>query len=362
MAEKKALVLTGGQIEQLQSGDTLAGASGGVLGDNVLINGGFDLAQRQTPATSTTIVNQAYGPDRWRSYVESVAVQYRRYKRGDSGSSFTNLTSWCYGRWTKITNSTKFLVCQPVEAVQTYPLVGRTVIFQCQLRADSSRTFKLGLVEWAGTEDTLTAAMISAWNGSGSNPTFATNYTLAANASCAVTTSFQTFSVSATVGSSAKNLVPVIFSDSGVTASTGYLEVAEAGLYDGSSTRAWLPADPVREFQRAYRYFYKSYPIDTSPGTAFTLGDQEPFYSTNGSTLTYQGYGVLFPIPMRAIPTFTPYDASGASGKISYYNGGWLNNGTPMIAVRQSGFCMLIDGNIQYGSAICAHFTASCEL
>src|SRR5689334_7601271 len=41
------------------------GATGGTL-QNCLINGGFDFAQRQDPATLTTIAIDNYGPDRWR--------------------------------------------------------------------------------------------------------------------------------------------------------------------------------------------------------------------------------------------------------------------------------------------------------
>jgi hypothetical protein len=67
------------------------------------------------------------------------------------------------------------------------------------------------------------------------------------------------------------------------------------------------------------RYFDKSYAMGTAPGANVGAG--------GGSVWVGQSAfeSMRFSQRMRAVPTFTGYDNTGASGKLSYYSGGWQN-------------------------------------
>jgi hypothetical protein len=133
--------------------------------NNFLLNGGFDFAQRQTPGTATAIATDKYGPDRWRASSQSASLQYRRID--NSGSPATGTTARFYGTWTQITNSGKFLICQPLEGSVTAPLRSRTIVFQVKLKASSAKTIRLAILQLStsGTIDAIPATLVTTWGG-----------------------------------------------------------------------------------------------------------------------------------------------------------------------------------------------------
>jgi len=233
---------------------------------NVLINGGFDFAQRQAPGTLTAITTDKYSADRWRISRETASLQYARIDT--NGSLETGLTGRYYGQFKQITSAGKFAIYQPVEAINTFPLASRVVSFQCKLKASSSKTIRLGLVQLnsSGTVDTINATVVPTWGSNSTDPTLATNHArLTPSAaisngsvsgdgiSSSVTTSWQQFGGVFTMPSNAKNIIPMIWTDSQFSADDS-LYVAEAGLYDGSALRAWLPRDTQHELLLCQRY------------------------------------------------------------------------------------------------------------
>lgn len=217
---------------------------------NQLINGGFDFFQRLATATTlTTIADVKYGPDRWKMTRAAASLQTAQVAGGPHSAN--------YAEFKQITNSGKFAVFQFLENVNSVPLLSRTMIFQCQMKASAAKTIKIALVELntSGTIDTLPAALVGTWNADTSDPTLGTNLAyIGTPASCSVTTSFQQFSFSATLPSNSKNIGVMIYTDSAFAAND-ILYVAEAALFDGAIVQAWLPRPVEQELRLCQRYY-----------------------------------------------------------------------------------------------------------
>ncbi len=320
-ANKWKLYFKAGGLYQIDDAGVVTGPFGtgsGGGGDlyNYLINGGFVYAQRQAPATLTTITDNKYSADRWRITRENADLQYQR----NDATGETGLTCLYYGRFKKITNAGKFLVCQIAEGVNSVPLRGKTVIFQAKMKTDSARTFRMAILELqtGGTMDTIPSSIVSAWNADTTDPTFGTNVAIITAAqSKSVTTSWANYSVSVTIPSNSKNVICAIWSDSDVAAN-GTLDVAEAGLYISATAQDWKPRLAETELALCQRFFEKTYEPDTAPGTNDTTKFFQSFSAAAASNSTGQ-WVYPYKVQKRGLPTLTYYTPAGTSGSMNYY-------------------------------------------
>lgn len=104
-------------------------------------------------------------------------------------------------------------------------------------------------------------------------------------------------------------------------------EMFDVGLYEGSSAPTFQVPDFSLELSNCKRYYNSSWDYGTKPGTAWTVGADQFKYAH-----PIASFSASWSIPpMRSSFTPTFYDASGASGAVSYYNnssGVWSNGGT----------------------------------
>lgn len=231
--------------------------------NNLLINGGFDLAQRLiSPGTLTTIADQGFGADRWRQARETADLQYQwNDATGQSG-----LASRSYGTYKKITTAGKFFVSQIVEGLNSVPLRGRTVTFQLKMKASAVKTIRMGIFELqnAGTMDAPPAPLVTAWGAAGVDPTMGTNIAIVVGAQSKVVTAvWQNFNVTVVVPSNSKNLLCAFWTNNQFAALDG-LDVAEAGLYAANAAQTWLPRLYENECREAERFY--QVPFDMSAG------------------------------------------------------------------------------------------------
>lgn len=280
--------------------DTLRGRS-------ALVNGGFDFAQRQIPGTATTIAQDGYGADRWRMSRENADLQYQRIDT--NGSLESGITGRFYGRFSKITSNGKLLIAQPIEAIECFPLLGRTVTFQIKMKASSSRTMRIGIIQLtsSGTVDSIPAALVpTTWGGSGTDPTLGANLAVVtAAASCSVTTAWQQFNLSVTLPSNSKNILCAVWSNAQFTAGDN-VSLAEVGFYDGSYTRPWLPRLTNEELLLCQRFYEKDTDPDTPTTTASNGAGIATIYVTSASVPNTTVYGAIrFLTTKRVSPTMT---------------------------------------------------------
>ncbi len=265
-------------------------AAGGEL-KNILINGGFDIAQTlNVPATLTTLTDKKFGADRWRTTRENTDVQYNV----NNATGETGLTSLNYGTFKKITTTGKIFVSQITEGINSVPLRSKTIIFQLKMKASASKTIRMGIFELqnAGTIDTPPATLVTAFEANTVDPTMAANIAvITAAQSKSVTTSWQSFSVSVTVPSNSKNILCCFWTDSQF-AVNDTLSVAEAGLFVASAVQAWTPRTYNDELLLCQR-FYISLAVDDALNTNLLLSNVYAYSTTNSR-------GVLvLPVPMR---------------------------------------------------------------
>jgi len=283
---------------------------------NHLINGGFDFAQRQVPATLTTITTDKYGADRWRTSSQSASLQYQR----NDATGETGITCLYYGSFKQITNSGKFMVYQIVEGINSIPLRGKTVTFSIYMKASSAKTIRMNVIELqtAGTMDSIPATFVAGWNGNTNDPTLNTNLAyIGTSVSKSVTTSWASYSVTVTIPTNSKNVICAVWADSQFSAND-ILSVAEAGLYMGSIAPTWTSRPIQQELAMCQRYYQKSYDKDTAPATASISGGLSVMTvispTANGAT-----YGTTrYHVPIRlSTSTPTAYGYAGGASKVS---------------------------------------------
>jgi len=303
-------------------------------GENLLINGGFELAQRQAPGTLTTYSNttgRTYGADRWGMTNENASIQYQRID--SNAATETNLNARMYGKFKKLTSAGKMIISQVIEGTNCAPLRGRTVRFQCKMRYSvaASMTVRLGIVYLtsAGTIDTMPATFVSAFGAVGTDPTWGTNLTAIAptlldggtlvgsGMNCVLTANWVRYSATFTIPSTAKNVIAVIWTN-GQPAANDELNIAEIGLYDGNETMDWTPRPIWQIIQSCQRYYCKTFAIDTAPVQNAGINTGE-FKFTAGiiAAGAERSPSFRYPVTMRATPvTLTAYNPAVANAQV----------------------------------------------
>jgi hypothetical protein len=289
---------------------------GGVFtnNNNYLINGGFDIAQRQAPGTLTTIADNKYAADRWRVTRENADVQYIRV----DANAESDLTSRYYGQFKKITNAGKLHICQIIEGFNSVPLRNKTVVFQAKLKASSSKTIRMGILQLqtAGTVDTIPATLVTAFGADSTDPTLGANVAvITAAQSKSVTTSWQSFSVSVTVPVNSKNIICAIWSDADFAANDT-VSIAEAGLFTASSVQAWTPRLIGAEYSLCWRYYWKTFGVDVAPAQNVGVSGVIRYIATKAGALTNVSHFVRYPVSMFINPAITTYNPSAANAQV----------------------------------------------
>jgi len=144
------------------------------------------------------------------------------------------------------------------------------------------------------------------------------------------------------------------------TANEWYITGVQLEAGTTASDFEFLPYDV--NLQRCERYYYKTYPQGTSPGTP---GWDGSFIMVAHANQSYVSNTVEFPVEMRTKPTITSYSGdTGTSGK-------WYSNSTPgdvnvtgdTTFIGRKRANKYVDGvNINAGKYVGGHMTANAEL
>ena len=267
---------------------------------NRIINGGMNISQRNTSYTSANSENNddTYVLDRF--YILS---------DGNDAIDVTQTTTVPTGAKYSIgldveTINKKFGIAQIIENANCFDAIGGavTVSFQAKVSATTKLdNIKCAIVAWSGTADTVTSDIISAWGAEGTNPTLIANATYENTpANLNVTTSFATYSVTATVDTaSTSNLILFIWSDVTDTTLGDFLYITNVQLEVGSTATPFERRLYNQELANCFRYYYK-YSGNNIHGMLY-------------ASAKYIGH-IWFPSVMRATPTIA--DLTGSYGAI----------------------------------------------
>ena len=339
---------TAGQVLTVNSGATApewATASSGsasVAGKNAAINGAFQIWQR---GTSIAFGAGTYTADRWQGYNSSVVGTASRQATNDT----TNLPNIQYcarvQRTASSSATTTIQYAQTLESINSIPYAGKTITFSFYARKGAN---------YSATSSLLNTLVVS---GTGTDQNVLTGFTGSSsfiNQNATLTTTWQRFSYTATVATSATQLGFLFnFSPTGTAGAADYFEVTGVQLEMASSATQFSTATNSigSELALCQRYYYQS---DSQIWT--NLQYQANVNVSRGGTL-------FLPQFMRVAPTLTLFDSPGNSGKISVSasSGGYSDNISPnMFGLGSNTYAYYAVGSYVLGYT--SKITASAEL
>lgn len=285
-------------------GRVTAGSTAGSR--NELINGGFEVFTR---GTGSAISDDAYIADRWVGLNSGTTVTPNQVA-GTLGARFA-------GQFSVTATGHRYGVLQIVEGSNSTPYRNRTVRFQIAMKTSAARNMRMAILEWTGTINSVTSDVVNNWaSGTFTAGNFFNSTTLTVSAvsssSIAATTSYVTYSLSASISNSCNNLIVFVWTENTGTAADTFT-VTECSLTDGDTSQTWIPRPLAEELMLCQRYCL---------GFATTL-----IGSAQNNNAMY-GQGCLrFPVEMFTTPTLS----TGASYTV---NAG--SAGTPQITNTDS--------------------------
>jgi hypothetical protein len=350
---------------------------------NFIRNAGMWFAQRQPPGTATTYSNltgRALSADGWGITNENASMTFQRIDT--SGAVETGYQNRYYGQFLKITSNGKFCVSQVIEGVDSMLLRNRVVRLQAMMKGagGGTPTIKFGLLELqnAGTIDAPPATFISAFGGGATNPTFGTNLafltaqaspgdnvSISSNVASAVLTgSWQRFGMAATVSTNAKNLIPVFFVDSQITATQGF-SLGQVILCDGPEIQDWSPQPYAQELVRVRRFYQKSFNVDAGPATnaGINTGEVKGVAGKAGAVANAGFVSARFDVPLRTGGGTTLYNPGAANALMRNITGGADLGATAVTHNQNSEITIGATGVAQaVGDLVAIHFTSDAEI
>jgi len=310
------------------TGSTGPTGSSATAGENVVINGGFDIFQRNTNTSNTWYVapDDTYCFDRWISLSQSSSVSSMRYNTTTGSSSNPGPF---VGRITNSSAATqRYGLLQIVEGFNSFPLRGQTVILQAKIASSTSYTVRYAVLEWTGVSDTVTSDVVKDWTSSTYTPNnffLSSNLAVSAIGSTSVSATPTTIALSASVSSTCNNLIIFFWTESAV-AQNVELIISDVDCHIGSA-RTRSPRPVAEELILCQRYFEKSYHLDVKPGTSTRDGMEQGWVipTSYGWMKTPGVTHYLVSKRIAATPIlYSPQ--TGAIGRVGEYNAGstWL--------------------------------------
>ncbi len=246
---------------------------------NILINGNFYFWQRGTTFTVTNSSTTIYTADRWQANAPNVfltvAQENSTVQTGSSSSMKVTFGSVIVGNGSNIQ--------QLVENYWEY--AGSSVTFAIQENSSKTQTWHISISDSNGTTSSANCASSSAWT------------------SCTVTRF---------ISSGITSLKASINFDAS-TVDFGTLYIDQAMFTRGQEAMPFFPRSIQVELALCQRYFFKTFPLATTPAqnTGSSLGALT--YSVAVAALTQDSVALPFPVQMRVAPTITFYSIGAAT-------------------------------------------------
>jgi hypothetical protein len=288
-----------------QAYDLAAAASGGssnVAGKNGVLNSQFNVWQRGT-SVSIAASSSGYSADRWfQSTGANQACTVSRQATGDT----TNLPFIQYGmrfqRNSGQTGTGAIYFSQSFETINSVQYAGKTVTLSFYARAGAN---------YSATSNALPFYIAS---GTGTDQNVGgggfTGVATVATTTATLTTSWQRFSVTGTVSSSATQLaIYGIFTPTGTAGANDYFDLTGVQLEIAGSASAYSPNTSTyqAELSACQRYYWRS-----TGGTFYSPYAQGIAASASDLQGIFQ-----YPVTMRSAPSSIEFSNLGLSDGVS---------------------------------------------
>ena len=298
---------------------------------NRILNGDMRIDQRNAGASQTLTTSVAYTVDRF--YAGTNGANATGQQVAGSGAD-----QYAY-KLTGAASVTALIFGQRIEATNIYDLAGQVA------------TFSVNLANTALTTVSWTAYYANSVDNWGAKTSFASG-TFSVNSTKTRYTAQMTLPANAVNGVDIELTVGAQVS--------GTWTISDFQLEGGVIATPFERRPVSYELAQCQRYYETSYNAGTAPGSSFpvSIASQQG----SGASGLNMFNNVCFKTTKRATPSVITYDASGASNKISYYNGSWQNGGTATaLTAYTTGFSLQLQntGSIPYDSF---EWAASAEL
>jgi len=257
--------------------NSVATSYGNAAGKNEIINAAMQVWQRGTSIAVTSGIAQVYTADRW-WYANAASGMSGTVSRQATNDT-TNLPFIQYcarvQRTAGNTNTTNQYFAQDIETINSIPFAGKTITVSWYARkgadySSSGSALSYQVRSGTGTDQN----MLSGYTG---------NVNLV-NANVTLTTTWQRFTTTVSVGSTATQLGVFFFTNpTGTAGANDYFEITGVQLESASIATPFQTASGGSiqgELAMCQRYYEKSYDITTAPGTSTGAGS---VYLTQGS-------------------------------------------------------------------------------
>lgn len=332
-------------------------ASNQFLTRQLLINGNFDIWQRNT--TFTTPNDDVYGPDRWVLLVDgNGAWTFARDTDVPTGGDHTYSL-----KASNVTANKQCAIVQLIENIDATKFQGKTVSLTFKAKTNSTEISNLRatILSWTGTANSPTSDVIGTWAGNGTDPTFAASYTKEiAGANKTLTSSWQEFTVDGIVLDTAAitNLAVVIWVDDTTITSGDDFYITGIQLNEGATAVDFKPKSFAEELRACLRYYQKSFNYAVAPAQAVGSNLGALFLYSHHTT---EGRTAMFKVPMRTAPTVTTYSPTSANNQW-YDTSNGQDRGVSVSNQSESGF-EATSTTFSAGAYLCyLHWAADAEL
>lgn len=338
------------------------------LGDSVmygnrLVNGEFRFWQRGTSLASQA--DDSYGAmgDRWYILTQTGTIAGARQSNPFDGARYS-------GQLTQSQASAQRIgVAQIIEGKNCIDLRGQAVTFYGRFKSSSGGNIRVAILEWTGTEDTVTSDFVNDWTSStytaGNFFTTTSTTVTAVKQYASPGTGWVDFFVTGTLGSSLTNICVMLWSE-GTEAQNVTLSLANCGLIPGTTA-------PVRHTPRPYsleyllccRYYFKTFDIDTTPAQNAGRSNAACGVQAGGASAAQHALQVRYAVSMRATPTVTAFNPSATNALIRNVSGNtnWATTTESSDAGPDgTAFFGQSAGGSAAGQECALHITASAEL
>ena len=268
----------------------------GTVQNNPVLNSSFQLWQRGT-SVSLVASTPGYTADRW--YVVNGANQATTVSRQVTNDT-TNLPFIQYcarvQRNSGQTGTGTMSISQPFETINSIAFAGKTVTMSFYARKGAN---------YSATSDVLTVYLITG-TGTDQNQQGAgyTGQTLAINQSATLTTTWQRFKQSVTLGTGITEIQPVLtYTPTGTAGANDYFEVTGVQIDIGSVALPFRTNGGTlqEELAACQRYYYRTSTPNAGNGYVSPAG----VAATTGRFDT----SLNAPVTMRAVPSSIDYSA-----------------------------------------------------
>ena len=315
------------------------GPTGGVFSaglKNRFINGAMKIDQRNAGASQTFTAGAAlaYCVDRWYAYCTGANVTGQQVSVGA-------LKRY---RFTGAASVTGVGFAQRIEAANSMDLAGSTATLSIKASSSSLTTLNWQAY-YATTADTF---------GTLASPT----RTSIASGSFTITSSEATYNAQISIPAGATTGIEVVFS-AGALLATQTLTLGDAQLELGGVVTSFEAQRPTGlELTLCQRYYEKSYSQASAPGSVTAVNSM---YIQRTSMTASDGFGVRFPVTMRAAPsTLILYSTNTGATSNIYDSSGAIDVAATVNNAGDGGFAVGWSATSQRPYLF--HYTASAEL